>query len=179
MGGYMKTAKSEEWETPQKLFDRLNEIFHFEVDMACTPENKKCKIGIYKESIAGVILEANVYNDVFWCNPPYSIDNKSCIEEWVEKCWKIGVFARANKTVVMLIPSSTEMVAWHKYIWPFARYIIFLKGRLKFEIDGNPQGSAPKGSALVVFTNRDYDLTPLEDLGVIFSKCRTITFTEL
>lgn len=34
--------KSDEWETPQELFDKLNEEFHFTLDPCCTHENAKC-----------------------------------------------------------------------------------------------------------------------------------------
>ena len=36
------TSKTVEWETPQKLFDELNQEFHFNLDPCCT--EKKCKI---------------------------------------------------------------------------------------------------------------------------------------
>lgn len=34
--------KSNEWETPQSLFDKLNSEFHFELDVCATPQNAKC-----------------------------------------------------------------------------------------------------------------------------------------
>ena len=34
------TSKTVEWETPQKLFDELNQEFHFNLDPCCT--EKKC-----------------------------------------------------------------------------------------------------------------------------------------
>ena len=36
------TSKTVEWETPQKLFDELNQEFHFNLDPCCT--EKKCKM---------------------------------------------------------------------------------------------------------------------------------------
>lgn len=169
MSGYMKTAKSEEWETPQWLFDRLNNIFHFQIDLACTPKNQKCKQGFYNniEYSVHLTMEEARKPISFWCNPPYND-----IYDWVSGCKKASEKDGKKDTVVMLIPASTEISAWHDFIWPYARYIIFLKGRLKFEIEGKPQGSAPKGSALVVFSNRDYDITPLEDLGQIIDMKR-------
>ncbi len=32
-----------EWETPQDFFDKLNQEFHFSLDVAATTENAKCK----------------------------------------------------------------------------------------------------------------------------------------
>lgn len=37
----MFSSKSAEWETPQDLFDKLNEEFHFSLDVCATPENTK------------------------------------------------------------------------------------------------------------------------------------------
>lgn len=43
MSGYMQTAKTVEWATPQDLFDELDREFHFTLDPCCTHENAKCK----------------------------------------------------------------------------------------------------------------------------------------
>lgn len=37
------SSRSEEWETPQDFFDKLNEQYHFELDACATPNNAKCK----------------------------------------------------------------------------------------------------------------------------------------
>ncbi len=39
----MFSSKTPEWATPQDLFDRLNEKYHFNLDPASTDENAKCK----------------------------------------------------------------------------------------------------------------------------------------
>lgn len=45
----MLTSNSCEWETPQDLFDRLNRIFHFTLDVAANDENHKCEKYFTKE----------------------------------------------------------------------------------------------------------------------------------
>ena len=37
------TSNSDEYETPQELFDKLDSEFHFELDVCATSENHKCK----------------------------------------------------------------------------------------------------------------------------------------
>ena len=37
------SSRRNSWETPQALFDKLNEEFYFELDVCATPENAKCK----------------------------------------------------------------------------------------------------------------------------------------
>ena len=39
----MFSSKTDLWETPQDLFDRLNDIHHFTLDVCAIPENAKCK----------------------------------------------------------------------------------------------------------------------------------------
>ena len=38
----MYTSNSEEWGTPQGLFDRLNKEFNFTFDICASKENTKC-----------------------------------------------------------------------------------------------------------------------------------------
>lgn len=38
----MYTSSSEEWGTPQELFDRLNKEFNFTFDICASKENAKC-----------------------------------------------------------------------------------------------------------------------------------------
>ena len=40
---------SKEWETPQALFDALEEEFRFTLDACATPENAKCKLYFTRE----------------------------------------------------------------------------------------------------------------------------------
>lgn len=39
----MFSSKTPEWATPQDLFDRLDEKYHFNLDPASTDENAKCE----------------------------------------------------------------------------------------------------------------------------------------
>lgn len=38
------SRQSDEWETPQELFDRLNAEFNFQIDACATAENAKCLV---------------------------------------------------------------------------------------------------------------------------------------
>ena len=38
----MTSSNTDEWPTPQKLFDTLDATFHFTLDPCATPENAKC-----------------------------------------------------------------------------------------------------------------------------------------
>ena len=45
----MFTSNSDEWSTPQDVFDELNNEFHFNLDPCCTQENAKCRNYFTKE----------------------------------------------------------------------------------------------------------------------------------
>ena len=38
----MFSSKTDMWETPQELFDKLDEEFHFTLEVCAVPENAKC-----------------------------------------------------------------------------------------------------------------------------------------
>lgn len=118
------TSNTDEWETPQSLFDSLNGVFHFTLDPCSTDANAKC-VKHYTAEQDGL---AQMWKDeTVFCNPPYGRH----IGEWVRKCAEESKHAR----VVMLIPARTDTAYFHDYIYHRAR-VQFLRGRLKFELGG-------------------------------------------
>lgn len=139
------SSSKQDWETPQDLFNELNKEFNFEIDVAATRENSKCKM-FFTENDNALVKNWSDYGNVF-CNPPY--DSK-LQNEFIKKAYEESL---KNKVViVLLIPARTDTKRWHKYIFPYASDIRFLEGRLKFETQGIPhENSAPFPSAIVVF----------------------------
>lgn len=143
------SSANTEWGTPQLIFNQLNDIFNFDIDVAATPENAKCPV-YYTEQDDALTQSWTDYGVTAWCNPPYG---RTITPKWV----KYG-YEQAEKagTVVMLLPSRTDTKWFHDYIYGHSAFI-FLKGRLKFEPANNP---APFPSMLVawgVYANRLYD----------------------
>lgn len=136
MGNALFSHKSDEWETPQKIFDELNEEFHFNLDPCATDDNHKCDVYYTKEDDG---LVQNWGGASVFCNPPYSD-----ISRWVEKCFYEG--CKDNTTVVMLIPSRTDTKYFHNYIYMRSE-IRFIKGRVRFSGKDN----APFPSMVVIF----------------------------
>lgn len=133
----MYTSNSEEWGTPQELFNRLNKEFNFTRDICASKENAKCPKYYTKEEDA---LKQE-WGGVIWMNPPYGRQ----IGNWVKKAKEA---ARQEKaTVVCLLPARTDTAWWHDYVMK-ANEIRLIRGRLKF---GDGKGSAPFPSAIVVF----------------------------
>lgn len=68
MNNVLFSSQKQDWETPQDLFNKLNEEFHFTIDVAANYKNTKC-IRYYTEAQNG--LCQNWDNERVWCNPPY------------------------------------------------------------------------------------------------------------
>ncbi|PTF10627.1 DNA N-6-adenine-methyltransferase [Staphylococcus devriesei] len=132
------SSKSNEWATPQNLFDELNDEFNFTLDPCATDENAKC--GKYF-TIEDDGLSKDWSKDVVFMNPPYGRE----IKKWIKKAYEESL---NGATVVCLIPARTDTTYWHDFIFDKANDIRFLRGRLKF---GNSKNSAPFPSAIVVY----------------------------
>lgn len=137
------SSKSDEYETPTKLFNELNEQYHFVWDLACSEENKKCLLGYTKEEDS---LHMNWYiiDGFLWLNPPYS----QC-KEFVKKAYEE---MQLGAKIIMLLPSRTDTRYFHDYIYnKDGVEITFIKGRLKFN---HLKSAAPFPSMVVKFENK-------------------------
>jgi phage N-6-adenine-methyltransferase len=131
------SSASDVWATPQDLFDALDSIFCFTVDVCALPENAKCPTYFTPEH-DGLKQE---WAGTVWMNPPYG----RAIGKWMRKAWGSS---QQGATVVCLVPARTCTKWWHDYATRGA--ITFLRGRLKF---GGSNNSAPFPSAQVVYCN--------------------------
>lgn len=137
------------WETPQAFFDQLNAEFHFTLDAAASDKNHKCS-RYYTAETDG--LMQNWQGETVFCNPPYGAAETGI---WTRKCYEEG--KKAGTTCVLLIPARTDRASFHDYIYNKAE-VRFVRGRLKFELDGQPirdrhgrPASAPFPSMICIF----------------------------
>ena len=126
----MFSSNRDDWETPQEFFNKLNAQYHFTLDPCSSNTNAKCPKH-YTEQNNG--LEQDWGGEVVFCNPPYS--RKGGQDLWVKKCYEESL--KPNTTVVALLPARTDTKRFHQYILNRAE-IIWIEGRLVFEIDGEP-----------------------------------------
>ena len=137
----MFSSETNEWSTPQYLFEQLNNEFNFTLDPCATDENKKCENHFTKEDDG---LSRSWKDETVFCNPPYGRQ----IGKWVKKAYEET--KDENTKVVMLIPSRTDTKYFHDYIYEICE-VRFLKGRVYFEKGGKKVGRAPFPSMVVVF----------------------------
>jgi phage N-6-adenine-methyltransferase len=132
----MFSSATDLWATPQWVFDALDKVFRFEVDVCALPENAKCP-QYYSPEDDGLSQD---WIGTCWMNPPYGRG----IGAWVEKAYKSA--KDHGSTVVCLLPARTDTRWWHDYC--ALGEVYFVRGRLKF---GDAANSAPFPSAVVVF----------------------------
>ena len=139
----MFSSKTDEWQTPKKLFDKLDQGYHFTLDAAANATNAKCS-KYFDEQTNALIQDWS--GEIVFLNPPYS-DIASFLKKAYEE------YKNNEVTSVILIPSRTDCKYFHDYVMK-ADLIHFIKGRVKFENGSVKTNSAPFPSMLVVFDPR-------------------------
>lgn len=128
---------SDEWGTPQKLFDKLDAEFSFTLDVCAGSANAKVATYYSKEEDG---LKQPWFGTV-WCNPPYG----RTIDLWMSKAYHAAL---VGTTVVCLIPARTNAPWWHDYVMR-ADEIRFIRKKVSF--DGDVKGLPFFGSVLAIF----------------------------
>ena len=144
------------WETPQPVFDTLNNIYNFEVDICCVPETAKCD-RYFTEQADSLSFRWHKLRDIkgkyIWCNPPYS-DPKP----WV--CHAID--AQLNGVGVVMLLNNDTSVGWYAEALIYASKVTIItaspkditeysSGRLAFANKGVIKNQNNKGQVLFEF----------------------------
>lgn len=155
-GAYMPKAKSQEWETPPKLFtDLWKEFGPFDMDPACRVEHATATTVLAHggaicvpedEPLAGVDRERVLVDGLMqnwsgrvFLNPPYG---SADLMRWTTKATQ-EIEARRAVKVIALLPTKTDQKWWATSVmrWyqsrqidghPLLRMIRFLPGRQRF-----------------------------------------------
>jgi len=134
------SSATDEWATPQSLFNTLNGIYGpLDLDVCATTENAKCQ-RFYERADNGLLQP---WEGRCWMNPPYGRK----IGKWVQRAHDAAMSGEAE-IVVCLLPSRTDTAWWHDYC--MKGEVTFLRGRVRFEHEGK-NNCAPFPSAVVVF----------------------------
>ena len=137
-----KTEGKEEWLTPPEIIRALGD---FDLDpCAPTPETRP-----WETAKAHYCIHDNglikPWHGRVWCNPPYGGETG----KWMARC-------AAHGNVTALIFARTETQQFFESIWPKAKAVCFLKGRLSFyHITGKKGGTAGAPSMLVTWDDNN------------------------
>lgn len=114
-----------EFPTPQDFFDAVAAKWGpFDLDAAATSENAKC--GTYWTKDDNGLMQP--WFGTVWVNPPYGRN----LKQWLSKA-VVEVRSGRVDRVVMLLPSRTDTIWWHRHVMLASQHVVVVKGRLKFE----------------------------------------------
>lgn len=144
---------NDSWQTPDYIFDPLNEIFNFDCDVAASPENARCEKFFHVGESA-----TDPWNDwgkMNWCNPPYS---RGGTEPFVDAA--ISRAMDGQRTV--MLPKCDPSTNAFKKTWGQGGHY-FYYNRIKF-VGAKTGANFP--SCLVFFGRLTaVEIRALEDMG--------------
>tara|TARA_R110000824_G_scaffold920_1_gene5392 strand:+ start:42 stop:458 length:417 start_codon:yes stop_codon:yes gene_type:complete len=105
----------DDWDTPDYIYNELNNEFNFDFD--------PCPLQHNLEDWDGLEIE---WGNCNFINPPYSRKLKeSFVKKSIEE-------SKKGKICVLLLPVSTSTILFYEYILPNKKEIRFIKKRIKF-----------------------------------------------
>lgn len=137
--------------TDPELFAKLDERFHFTLDVAASSKNAKCN-DFYDEWMNGLGL---AWTGRVWCNPPYSQ-----IRDWVEKAWAEWETGDCELIAMLLPANRPEQAWWQDLVEPYRDRgndltTEFIRGRQRFVMPGaeaiGPNERPPFGCVLLIW----------------------------
>lgn len=139
---------SDLYETPPEIFGYWNRLFHFNLDVCAEPSTAKCSTFMTAEQDAlkqdwASVASASEDRARVWMNPPYS-NPLPWIEKAIEQSNK-GVF------VCALLPADTSTKWFHLLTTTPNVTLVYAKGRIRFLLGGERQGSPKFGSVFALF----------------------------
>ena len=143
------SSRTDKWGTPTDVFKRLDEKFHFDVDVCADETNHKCEV-YFNEEQDGLKQDWTKYNSVYM-NPPYGRH----MYAWMEKIYKTS--REGGGTCVCCIPCRTD-AKWMYFVM-MASEVWLIKGRLHYN---DSKDGAPFPSCIVIYRPKeDYTKPPI------------------
>lgn len=109
--------------TPKAWWDKLDEEFHFTLDVAADSKHHMTK----KYYTQGQNALTKPWKGVVWCSPPW---NYTVLPTWLKKA--VQESRKHSSTVVVLLPVRPDTTWWHEIVLQFASEIRFINGHLKY-----------------------------------------------
>jgi site-specific DNA-methyltransferase (adenine-specific) len=144
----MSSAKGvgrDDWCTPAAVLTRVRQVGNIVLD-PCTSESNPVDAVMCMHLPDSDGLTRSWWGwmsgerGLAFVNPPYSQ-----MKAWAEK---VAAEAKQGTPIIALVAARTD-TRWWRDLWAAADVVGFWRGRLRFEVDGVPQGTAPFPSALI------------------------------
>ncbi len=118
------TSLRDEWQTPKKLWNKLNEQYKFSIDCCANKENTKCK-------------------HYYYCSKEKPFENYNSIS-FIYTCWMNPPFSKAflmfehffkviKKGVAIYRCDNMETKIWQEIIFKNANWIFIFNKRISYE----------------------------------------------
>lgn len=125
---------TDEWLTPPELLEALGgpgRCNRFSTDPCNTPDNWTGIPLSYDAEADGLTAP---WRGRVWLNPPYSD-----VERWIARM-------ADHDDGIALVFARTETLWWFEHVWPRARSLFFLRGRLTFHHENGTRSKAGHNS---------------------------------
>lgn len=143
-----------DYETPWELFNPIDEVFAFTLDVCASEENTKCKY-YYDVEVNG--LSCSWKDERCWLNPPYTAKG---IGQWLEKA--IYESSENNAETIALLPDNLDRVWFHKYVMNYLLPFTPFKGRKPFiDPDTGKLATNPANGSILVYIGKELEVTSL------------------
>jgi len=142
---------SDEWETPQELYDHLCEKYdiHPLIDATANVDNTKCQYFV-GDALHSRWTLGDYYPEIVdvWCNPPHSKN-----EEFVKRAY--AQWVEHDITIMMILPANALCTNYaENWIAPYAEYHPINRKFCKFLLDGKKKDSSRNGYFVVIWRKR-------------------------
>jgi len=165
-------SRNEQWRTPQGMYDKLDSVFDFKIDLCASHENHKCSLYITEEmdlmspAIEDTIEIFSGSSDYLWINPPYKTGGGT--GKFVGRAVELA----GPRGLVCLVPASVGSKWWVDHIWAHFETVIFPR---RFNFEGAPGSCAMFDCAICIkWVTEDREAKAWKTLALKNSELGTI-----
>lgn len=156
---YMNIDTGEKtWLTPKYIVDALGP---FDLDPCCPDGGMPWSTAKRMVTKSEDGLSADWTGCRVWMNPPYGRESAPFFQKMASHV--------AGGSGITFVFARTDTAVWHDLVFPNARALLFIRGRVRFfRRDGSVGDSAPTPSVLIAFSEYDsYRLRTASETGAI------------
>ena len=141
----LMSSDRQDWETPQEFVELIEKKLNFKFDLdSCAYDHTAKAPKWYTEEDDALKQDWTIKPKTnVWMNPPYG----GALPTWLEYAYNQSQIH--DSRVVCLIPARTDTAWFHDIAT--RGLIVFLRGRIKFQQQGEKTGSPAFPSMLVIF----------------------------